>query len=128
MPADAGDAKREWETLLLTFNIEEQVAIGLINYLVDTEGLESFYDFRCNFRETSDFKGELVVKAEMPDGATEISQPGRWAARMRQVWEAIIQVHQVQQSIKSEGTEGIKLDELLDVSDIMISGIGFGIS
>ncbi len=92
VPANAGDAKREWETLLLTFNIEE------------------------------------VVKAEMPDGATEISQPGRWAARMRQVWEAIIQVHQVQQSIKSEGTEGIKLDELLDVSDIMISGIGFGIS
>ncbi len=62
----------------------------------------------------------------MPDGLTEISKQGFHAARMRQVWEAVTSAHKVQQDIRAKGAEGIKLDELMDVSDINTCGIGFG--
>ncbi len=118
VPTNPEEAKREWKTLLTSFGIEEPVANGLIAFLVDTEGLQSFDDFRCNFHESSDFRVGLVAKAKMPDGLTEISKQGFHAARMRQVWEAVTSAHKVQQDIRAKGAEGIKPDELMDVSDI----------
>ncbi len=72
IPANTGDAAREWKTLLTKFEIATDVADGLIKYIVESEGLASFDDFRRNFRESTGFRAELVVKAKMPDGATAI--------------------------------------------------------
>ncbi len=118
IPANAGDASREWKTLLTKFQIADDAADGLVKYIVESEGLASFDDFRCNFRESTDFRAEVVAKAKMPDGHTAIDKPGFHGARLRQVWEAISSQHKVQQDIRAKGAEGIKLDELMDVSDI----------
>ena len=107
IPANAGDATREWKTLSTKFEIATDVADGLIKYIVESEGLASFDDFRCNFHESTDFRAELVVKAKMPDGATAIDKPGFHGARLRQVWEAITSQHKVQQDIRAKGAEGI---------------------
>ncbi len=86
IPANAGDATREWKTLLTKFQIADDAAEGLVKYIVESEVLASFDDFRCNFRESTDFRAELVAKAEMPDGHTAIDKPGFHGARLRQVW------------------------------------------
>ena len=99
--------------ILTKLQIADDVADGLVEHIVESEGLASFDDFRCQFRIA-----ELVAKAKMPVGHTAIDEPGFHGARLRQVWEAITSQHKVQQDIRAKGAEGIKLDELMDVSDI----------
>ena len=57
--------------ILTKLQIADDVADGLVEHIVESEGLASFDDFRCQFRIA-----ELVAKAKMPVGHTTIDEPG----------------------------------------------------
>ncbi len=57
--------------ILTELQIPDDVADGLVEYIVESEGPASFDDFRCQFRIA-----ELVAKAKMPVGHTTIDEPG----------------------------------------------------
>ncbi len=80
--------------ILTKLQIADDVADGLVEHIVASEGLASFDDFRCQFRIA-----ELVAKAKMPVDHTVIDEPGLHGTRLRQVWEAITSTHKVQQDI-----------------------------
>ena len=63
--------------ILTKLQIADDVADGLVEYIVESEGLASFDDFRCQFRIA-----ELVAKAKMPVGHTAIDEPGLHGTRL----------------------------------------------
>ena len=124
---EAAQSEAEWMKLLAGFGFPVTVATAVYEVFGPTGiGLSTFDDFRCFFKKDADFLALIILKATLP-GPVDIPQPGKWAARMTQVWESLVGAHTDFQAIETGGKEAQDLDKLLDqtpLNDLHICFLG----
>jgi hypothetical protein len=111
---DAALAETEWKKLLAAFGFPDAEANAVFEVFSTNIGLTTYDDFRCFFNEKSDFQGLIIGKATLAPGNVILTQPGKWASRLRQVWGSPVKAHTDFQDVVTKGSEAQDLDRLLD--------------
>jgi hypothetical protein len=107
-------AEAEWKTLLKAFGFPDAEADAVFEVFSTTIGLTTYDDFRCFFNGKSDFQGLIIGKATLAPGNIILPQPGKWASRLRQIWESLVKARTDSQDVVTKGSEAQDLDKLLD--------------
>ena len=90
----------------------QHICKPIVKYLVDDIGAETFDDFRCMYTAATNWNTEIIAKVKVEGEA--IKQAGKWASRLKQVWEAIVQAHDEHRAVLIKGPGALKMDDLLD--------------